>query len=131
MNTTRDLDPLRFMTAKIYSQSEIDAALRQQEAERQAVLVRRDGFMCEAHPGLEFEHDPECAGPGTPWVIEGKDAVTEILRQREQEVRAEERERAARIIKEHREKDICRENCWTAITNEIRRDDTPQEGAQR
>lgn len=30
-----------------------------------------------------------------------------------------ERERAARIIKEHRESDVCKENCWTTITNQI------------
>lgn len=27
--------------------------------------------------------------------------------------------RAARIIKEHRESDVCKDNCWTTITNEI------------
>lgn len=30
-----------------------------------------------------------------------------------------ERTRAARIIKEHRESDICKDNCWTTITNLI------------
>lgn len=43
--------------------------------ERDADLIRRDGMMCEAHPGLEFEHDPDCAGPGMAWVVEGKEAV--------------------------------------------------------
>lgn len=37
--------------------------------------------------------------------------VADALRKRDQ--------RAARIIKEHRESDICRDNCWTTITNQI------------
>lgn len=48
-------------------------------AERQAKLLKADGFMCEAHPGLEFEHDPDCAGPGMPWMVEGKEAVEQLL----------------------------------------------------
>lgn len=37
--------------------------------------------------------------------------VADALRYRDQ--------RAARIIKEHRESDVCRDNCWTTITNQI------------
>lgn len=31
-----------------------------------------------------------------------------------------ERERALRIIKKHRESDVCEDNCWTAISQTIR-----------
>lgn len=40
-----------------------------------------------------------------------EDLIFFALRDRDQ--------RAARIIKEHREMDICRDNCWTTITNQI------------
>lgn len=43
----------------------------QQTAQRGADLIRRDGWTCEKHPGLEWPHD-DCAGPGMPWVVEGK-----------------------------------------------------------
>lgn len=47
--------------------------------ERDAELIRRDGLMCEQHLGLEFEHDPDCAGPGHAWVIEGKETIQGLL----------------------------------------------------
>ena len=56
--------------------------------EHQAKLTQRDGFMCEQHPGLEFQHDPDCAGPGMPWIIEGKEAIITFL-----ETRANAKER--------------------------------------
>lgn len=40
-----------------------------------------------------------------------EDLIFSAMRERDQ--------RAARIIKEHRESDICKENCWTTITNQI------------
>lgn len=40
-----------------------------------AALIRRDGLMCEKHPGQEFEHDPDCGGPGQAWAIEGKENI--------------------------------------------------------
>jgi hypothetical protein len=43
--------------------------------EHDADLIRSDGLMCEQHPGLEFDHDG-CAGPGMPWILEGKDAIS-------------------------------------------------------
>lgn len=46
--------------------------------ERDAELIRRDGMMCEQHPGKEFPHD-DCAGPGQAWAVEGKDAIRSIL----------------------------------------------------
>jgi hypothetical protein len=46
----------------------------QRESQRGMELVNRDGWMCEEHPGVEFPHD-DCAGPGMPWVVEGKDAI--------------------------------------------------------
>lgn len=46
----------------------------QRESERGARLVARDGWMCEAHPGLEFPHD-DCAGPGMPWEVSGKATI--------------------------------------------------------
>lgn len=56
--------------------------------ERQAKLIRQDGMMCEAHPGLEFGHDPGCAGPGMPWMIEGKKAIVEAVEpERQQDVK--------------------------------------------
>lgn len=39
------------------------------------------------------------------------DATIGALRERDQ--------RAARIIKEHRQSDVCKENCWTTIINQI------------
>jgi hypothetical protein len=47
--------------------------------ERQAKLIERDGWMCEQHPGLPFEHDPSCPGPGMPWTIEGRDYIEGLL----------------------------------------------------
>lgn len=46
--------------------------------ERDADLIRKDGLMCEAHPGLEFGHDPDCDGPGMAWIVEGKEAVESL-----------------------------------------------------
>lgn len=40
-----------------------------------------------------------------------EDLIFAALRDRDQ--------RAARIITKHRESDICKENCWTTITNQI------------
>ena len=57
--------------------------------ERQARLIAQDGMMCEAHPGLPFMHDDECAGPGMPWMIEGKSAIDAAL----EAARREERRR--------------------------------------
>lgn len=42
--------------------------------ERQSELIKADGLMCEQHPGQEFDHDG-CAGPGQPWMLEGKVAI--------------------------------------------------------
>lgn len=47
--------------------------------ERDAELIRRDGLMCEVHPGLEFGHDPECAGPGMAWIVEGKSRIQSLV----------------------------------------------------
>lgn len=51
--------------------------------ERQAELVARDGWMCEQHPGIEFEHQLSsgewCAGPGMPWMIEGRENIRTAL----------------------------------------------------
>lgn len=63
----------------------ITAYARQVEAQHQAELIRRDGFMCETHLGLEFGHDPDCAGPGMPWIIEGREAVTAYANQRSEQ----------------------------------------------
>ncbi len=45
--------------------------------ERQNDLIRRDGWMCEQHPGTEWPHD-DCAGPGMPWIVEGKQAIVAL-----------------------------------------------------
>lgn len=66
------------------------------------------------------------------------DAIDFTLRQREQEVRAEERERAAGIADAHAghggwcgsTKDDCQTATVKAIAAAIRRDDAPQEGEQ-
>lgn len=46
--------------------------------ERDAELLKRDGWMCEQHPGKEFPHD-DCAGPGMPWIVEGKEAISGLI----------------------------------------------------
>lgn len=48
--------------------------LRAARHETQAKLIERDGLMCETHPGTAWPHD-DCAGPGMPWMIEGKDVI--------------------------------------------------------
>lgn len=55
--------------------------------ERDAELIRKDGVMCEAHPGLEFGHDPQCSGPGMAWTIEGRSAIAAALSSRDTEIR--------------------------------------------
>lgn len=47
---------------------------QERTSQRQATLVERDGLMCEQHPGFEWPHD-ECAGPGMPWMLEGRESV--------------------------------------------------------
>jgi hypothetical protein len=101
------------------------------EAQHEADLIRRDGFMCEAHPGLEFEHDPECAGPGMPWVIEGKEAITAMVTK----AIADERERAA-LIAETKAGARCLKHqksgkgvCGYEIAAAIRRDSTTEGGS--
>ena len=46
--------------------------------EHEGALIARDGWMCEQHPGREWPHD-DCAGPGMPWCVEGKAAVTAFV----------------------------------------------------
>lgn len=46
--------------------------------EHQADLIARDGWMCEKHPGREWPHD-DCAGPGMPWIVEGKAAILALI----------------------------------------------------
>ena len=46
--------------------------------ERDAELLKQDGWMCEQHPGREFPHD-DCAGPGMPWIVEGKEAIRGVI----------------------------------------------------
>lgn len=55
--------------------------------ERDAELINSDLFMCEAHPGLDFGHDPDCAGPGMAWIIEGRAAIEALLSSRDAEIR--------------------------------------------
>jgi hypothetical protein len=48
-------------------------------ADRDAMFKAADGsMMCEAHPGHEWPHD-DCAGPGMPWILEGRTLITEAL----------------------------------------------------
>lgn len=54
--------------------------------ERQAALIKADGLMCESHPGVEWPHG-DCAGPGMPWMIEGREAITSYARIVENETR--------------------------------------------
>ena len=49
--------------------------------DRQAELIRRDGWMCEAHPGLPWPHD-DCSGPGMAWYLEGKATILRLLKER-------------------------------------------------
>lgn len=63
----------------------------------------------------------------TPAGVAEQIANDELLLSRERRYLADaievallnERTRAARIIKEHRESDICKDNCWATITNLI------------
>lgn len=48
-------------------------------AARQAQLIQADGWMCEQHPGTEWPHD-DCAGPGMPWIVEGREAIRQLMR---------------------------------------------------
>lgn len=47
--------------------------------EHQGMLIERDGWMCEAHPGQSWPHD-DCAGPGMPWSIEGRASIERALK---------------------------------------------------
>lgn len=67
--------------------------------EHQGKLVQRDGMMCEQHPGLPFEHDPACPGPGMPWMVEGRTAI-EALRAEADALR-EERSRFETALAKH------------------------------
>lgn len=62
--------------------------------EHDAALIRRDGMMCEQHPGKDFPHD-NCAGPGQSWSVEGKDAVVAAMQQQDQAGFNEGRDAAA------------------------------------
>lgn len=48
--------------------------------ERQAKLIEADGWMCEQHPGVQWPHG-DCAGPGVPWMIEGRTAIERTIRE--------------------------------------------------
>ncbi len=48
--------------------------------EHEADLVRRDGWMCEQHPGTEWPHG-DCAGPGMPWIVEGRADIERFRRE--------------------------------------------------
>lgn len=50
---------------------------------------------------------------GKPWEL--IDAIDEAIRN--------ERERAVRIIEDHRSQDVCKDNCWATIKAAIRKDD--------
>lgn len=65
--------------------------------EAQNALLARDGWMCEAHPGLEWPHG-DCAGPGMVWQVEGKDAVRALAA-------SGQAARALRPLEEWREED--------------------------
>ncbi len=105
------------------------------EAEYQAALIRRDGFMCEQHPGLEFEHDPDCAGPGMPWVVEGREAITALLAPAtpDSALHGTPRDQAVRIVRVWRGTDqhdqllihyirqAIEDNRWDALTTERNR----------
>lgn len=46
--------------------------------EHEGELIRRDGWMCEQHPGVEWPHG-DCAGPGVPWIVEGKEQIRALI----------------------------------------------------
>ena len=50
--------------------------------EHQATLIARNGWMCEQHPGRPWPHD-DCAGPGMPWMIEGRAAIEAVVKSHE------------------------------------------------
>lgn len=55
--------------------------------ERSARILREDGepMMCEEHVGEEWPHG-DCAGPGMPWIVEGRDQVQALVRAAGKEV---------------------------------------------
>jgi hypothetical protein len=55
--------------------------------------------------------------------------LQERINQALQQAITDERARAARIIREHRESDKCEGSCWAIITEAICRDDTGEEGS--
>lgn len=51
---------------------------------------------------------------GSQYRTQLQTAIVDALRGRD--------ERALRIIKEHRESDVCKDNCWTTISESIRKE---------
>lgn len=51
----------------------------QYDADGKMMFLAADGsMMCETHPGREWPHD-DCAGPGMPWIIQGRTLIEETL----------------------------------------------------
>jgi hypothetical protein len=73
--------------------------------------------------------DCESTYSGVGWSANDTDDLTDAIDSALQQAIADERERAARIIREHRESDKCEGSCWAIITEAIRRDDTGEEGS--
>lgn len=49
-------------------------------ADLNTVFLAADGsMMCESHPGHEWPHD-DCAGPGMPWIIQGRTLIESVIR---------------------------------------------------
>lgn len=49
------------------------------ELDQDTMFMAADGsMMCERHPGQEWPHN-DCAGPGMPWVLEGKSLIQRVI----------------------------------------------------
>ena len=49
------------------------------EADRVEMFRAADlSMMCEKHPGREWPHD-DCPGPGTPWILDGRTLIEEVI----------------------------------------------------
>ena len=49
------------------------------EADRIEMFRAADlSMMCEEHPGREWPHD-DCPGPGTPWILDGRTLIEEVI----------------------------------------------------
>jgi hypothetical protein len=58
------------------------SSVEKYEADMDTMFLAADGsMMCEKHAGQEWgqcDGGPDCAGPGTPWSIQGRTIIEEV-----------------------------------------------------